>query len=175
MIKFENWKSGRVIIQRDKGKIVTWRKVKGSGIKTKADALEIFNTTGSFRRDVIRLKQKTIKTKLKVFSKTKIGYNTYVVRTNKPIKSEHHYQYITLIYWGKERHKTIGYSNLRGTREQSIQRAVQQAIRDRIISYEWRVDIKNRIATPPNPKEKAIRFELTQEVGTYVKAKGKWK
>jgi len=175
MIRFENWKNGRWIVERNsEGKRTTWRKQKGSGIKTLVEAKEIFDLTGTFRKDTIKINEKTVKTRQKIYSRTRIGKNTIIVRSNKTLKSETHYQYFAMIYWGKERRRTTGWSNIRGSLKQAIERSIQQAIRDRIITYEYRVDVQNGTAYPPNPKQKPIKFEVRHEVATYVKAKGQF-
>jgi hypothetical protein len=173
MIHFENWKNGKWIVNRVNGKRTTWRKLKGSNIKTKAEAAEILSKTGSFRLNVIKVKNKSVKVKQRIISRTKLGTNTIVVRTKTPLRNEKHFQHITIIYWPKGQ-KTIGYSKLQGTLEQSIHNSIQAAIRDRIITYEYVIDIAKGIAIPPNPKHKTLNFKVKHEVATYVKAKGQW-
>ena len=172
--KFENWKNGRYIVQRnDQGKFITYRKQKGSGIKSVKQANEILNKTGTFRVDTVRIGVKRVKAN-DILSRTKIGKNTIILRTNKPLKKENYYQYVTSIYWIKARKTTIGFSNMRSNKEESTKRAIQGAIRLGIISYEWTVDIDNLIATPPEADGKPVRFTIKHEVSTYVKSTGKW-
>jgi hypothetical protein len=182
-VKFENWKSGRYIVKRtEKGAFVTYRKQKGSGIKSRSQAQEIYNLTGTFRSDVVRVNKKRVKleknVQQKIYSKTMIGKNTSIIRTNLPIKSEKYYQHVAIIYWykrGTKRQKSIGYSDIRGTKEDAIKRAVWNAIRDKIITYTWSVNFETNQAFPPDSNSKPIRIELKHEVATYVKSEGKWK
>ena len=171
-ISFENWKSGRhIVLRNEKGYFITYRKQKGSGIKTFKQALEIFNKTGTFNPKSIRVGKKRVKTKKDILSRTKIGKNTFIIRSNKPLENEKYYQHVTKIYWGNKRRKTIGYSNMRGTKAESIKRAIYGAIKAGIIDYEWVVDIDNGVAYPPETNKKSIKFELVHQVATYVKEK----
>ena len=58
-IKLESWgktKKSKIYVVRDKGKIVTLRRLKGSGIKTKAQALGYFKQNNTLYKDRTKTK-----------------------------------------------------------------------------------------------------------------------
>jgi hypothetical protein len=175
-IKFEKWKNGTYVVARnEKGHFVTYRKQKGSGIKTKEQAVNLFTKYGSFTKDTIKLrgeKNITIKDK-SIISKRKIGKNTYVIHSKDVLKKYKKFQYISKIYWGKERKQTTGYSNFNADKSQSLNRAIAGAIKANIITYDYKIEIyDNNVGVAVSPDMKVrVMFEYKTEVMSYVYTK----
>lgn len=196
-IKFENWKSGKTIVQRDsKGRFVSKLPQKGSGIRTKQQAYERIKTSGTLRKDTARVsrrnpsiengniskvtikgskKSKTIRVKRAKLRKAQmIGKNTIFLSTEKLIPSQQHYQYICTIKWGDNQRESYGYSDLRGTKKQAIQKAINHASSLKIINYTQKQEenvtfIDDKTGQVTDGRE-IIFFTYEITVKTYVRA-----
>lgn len=200
-IKFENWKSGKqAVVRNNKGQFVTKTRVKGSGIKTKKAFIKQYKDTGSLSKKTAivsnkinrvgnfkkskkpKKNKKILKIKGKDGTKTLttdykrvelIGKNTALIHSEKSIKGEKRYQFITTVYWGKDKIKTVGYSNLKnkkGTPTQAFNRAYGHAISLGLLRYDYTIKLDsdaNGEAISPNGKHK-VAFTYNTEVGTYV-------
>lgn len=192
-IKFENWKNGKqAVIRNSKGQLISRRKLKGSGIRTKAKAIKIFKKNGTLAKDTVTISRRkttvsdtkgkkvqiktdkgTVTVKDTLENATLIGKNTALIKSKEPIKNQKHYQFIVKATWGEDNIKTIGYSNLKskgGTVQQAFDRAYGSAMEKLGINYEWTIhkDSDNKgVLRSPNGKQ-AITFTYTVEVGTYV-------
>jgi len=173
-VRFERWKKGTyLVVRNDKGNFITYRKQKGSGVRTKEQAIKLYKKYGSFTENVVKLKgTKTTTIKDKSFiSKRKIGKNTFVVNSSKPLKKYNKFQYITKIFWGDNRQVTTGYSNLNSNRLESVNRAISGAIKAGIITYDYKIELYDNnvgVAVSPNMQTR-VMFEFKSEVMSYVK------
>lgn len=169
-IRKESWK-GRAywVVRNEKGSFVTFTRQKGSGLRTKAQAIERFKKQDTLRDATVLVRgakgrKRAVDTRgVTIFGRKKIGRNTELIRSDRPVKADTR-QIVAKVSWGKI--TTYGYSNkfssnYRATqaREDAFRRARSDAINQGVIGYDWHIEwISNTqgIATHPNRKQAVL-------------------
>jgi len=159
---FENWKRGRIIVKREdvyktkgtktiklKGKIITYRKQKGSNIRSRIEAEEIFRKTKTFYKDRWKISGKVYQSK-DIESVSKIGSfkDTSQIVSSSPIKGIGVYQYKVDVKWDDTQNKlidtTTGFSKSsvklkeKEMKESAFHYAVGKAVAKQIITYDYK-------------------------------------
>jgi len=196
LIRFEIWKGKKVItIRNEKGKLITRRAQKGSGLKSKADVYKLFKKNNTLAKDTVRISRKnpdttskrtkritlkgrdntkTVNVSASGFQKAiQIGKNTALLKTKKTIKGENNYQYVITIKWGDKQIETIGYSDLKGTPKQAFNRALSIAITKNLINYTHKnnIQITNDKQGFVKDGNNIVYFEYKTEIYTYIYTK----
>ena len=145
-ISFKVIKGSRYIIKRDsKGRYESRRKQKGSGIRSRQQAYEIYRKTSTLYKDRVRIKSKDASPKtvdVEESSKVyQIGKNTGMIKSKTPVSNQNHYQWTATVQWGK--HKTTGYSTIKGSKKEAFNMALAKAIDKRYVTYEHHIQFAN--------------------------------
>jgi len=145
-VVFKNYAGIKYAVYLDnKGNRVTWRKLKGSGIKSREDAYNLISTTGTFYPDRIKISRNKPRiagveakilyigskavnvTKAKVRSSVAIGKKALLVRSKNPISKYKNYQYVCRLEF--RGYKSVeGYSNLVKPSALQVKRYLQMIV-----------------------------------------------
>jgi len=178
VLKFETWKGRRVIVSRDENnKFQTFRKLKGSGIKTKNQAQIQLNKTGTFYEDRVRIGNTTTNVK-GVDRVIKIGKTTSVISSKKPpTKTTAPYQYAAYVTWQLKKRivSTKGFSDLvskGGNKRQAFDRAYGVAVSDGVLTGGSNSANAQFITSERGvvvQGDERVHFKVNYEVQTYIK------
>ena len=179
--RYKTEKRKVIVVRKSTGLIQSWRYQKGSGIKTKSQALAIYGSNNTLYKDKVRVGDRTLQAE-GVRDPTRIGKNTGSVFSKRPAaKGNDAYQWSAFITW-PEGKKSRGFSNLvnearkgltKGRQIQAFDRAIGDAVTNQIITYEYDVQMATDTRGVATLGNTTIWFNVKYEVQTFLRLKPK--
>jgi hypothetical protein len=190
-IKREIWtRNGKryaVYTAREQGRLLSWKKVKGSK-QSKQQLLNQFKETGTFSSNTIRLrrKQKSISIKLQkqneVFDITPLGEtkNTFMITSKFPIQDKKVFstQLLLRVTWGDNpKHVTYGLPKkdapINQQRDKAFEMARQEAISRGYITYDMKEQGISSSSGFFTDGKRAVSYQIETSYNSYARVE-KW-
>jgi len=161
--KLETWKRGKYWVLRDKKGVLITFTTKKKGV-FKADVEKTYKEYKTLNQRVINYIKR-----YGVISEKRIGKNTVVKVSDEILPKQDYYQVTCVIDWGTT--ETVGYSNIKGSKEQAFDRALADAINQNIITYKYTHIPKGNTGVYISPDgKKYVYYTVSYKYQTYVKS-----
>ena len=174
IINFEVWKGRKVIVARNEtGGFQSWRPQKGSGLRTKQQATNLFKQNKTFNPDIARVGRNRVQAR-DIIRIDDFGKSTQVVVSKGVPKKQDIVQYVAFINWqvGGRVVMTRGFSEKLingGNKKQAFDMAIGEAVSNHIITYEWDVQEVNSERGVAIKGDKKIWFKVQYQVQSYIR------